>query len=441
MKALDFITSQPWAIEQSALEQMLTILERREDLEALQTRIGEPLRNTRTVEDRGGVAVIPVTGPIFRYANLFTEISGGTSTQVLATDIQTALDDVSIRALVLEINSPGGRSDGVNELAQMIYDARGKKPIRAYVEGAGQSAGYWIGSAAEQLIVDKTALVGSIGVVATLLKDTGKRDERSGVKRIEIVSSSSPNKRVDPETDEGRAAYQTIVDEMADVFIEAVAKHRAVTPEVVRNDFGRGGSLVGLSAVRAGMADRAGSLESVIAELAGPRNTKFGGIHMSKAKTIAVATTAALHAAVNEGYTLEQITITEPDLDKVRAEAKAEGLAEGETKAGEQITAARAEGVAEGEKAERARIVGIQALAAPGFEKEIHEAIEAGTSVEATAVSLMKLAKDRGVTLSQLAADGSRIVPHGNPADPHASSRKLSRTSIFAGRAKAVAPS
>ena len=129
---------------------LLAVADRQGDPEALEARLGRPLDNTRAVSIRDGVAVIPITGPIMRYANLFTRISGATSTQELATDLQTALDSPQVRAIVLNIDSPGGEASGINELADMIHASRGKKPIKAYVGGTGASAAYWIASAADE---------------------------------------------------------------------------------------------------------------------------------------------------------------------------------------------------------------------------------------------------------------------------------------------------
>jgi signal peptide peptidase SppA len=264
-RAINFILGQAWLIEPSWLPKILDIANRVGDPEALATQLGRPLDNTQTVDHRpGGIAVVPITGPIFRYANLFTNISGATSTQVLATDIRAALDDPSVRSIVLEIDSPGGEAAGINELAQMIYDARALKPIKAYISGVGASAAYWIASAASQIIVDPTSLLGSIGVVMSVT-DTVDRDAKAGVRNIDIVSSQSPNKRPDLRSDSGRAQMQTLVDSMAAVFIQSIARNRGVTPNTVANKFGKGGMLVGAEAVRAGMADGLGSLEGLIA--------------------------------------------------------------------------------------------------------------------------------------------------------------------------------
>jgi len=263
MSAIAAIISSHWLILPEALQRMAAIAERDFDHESLAARQGVPLDNTRTSEKRGSVAVIPVTGPIFRYANLFTAISGATSTQVLATDFQAALDDPAIKAIVLDINSPGGQADGVNELAQLIYASRARKPITAYIGGTGASAAYWIASAANRIVVDPTALVGSIGVVSSVVDSSGA-DARAGRKTYEIVSQVSPRKRPDVSTDEGRAQYQEIVDRLAQVFVNAVARNRGTTAANVVDNYGAGGILVGQDAVKAGMADALGSLESTI---------------------------------------------------------------------------------------------------------------------------------------------------------------------------------
>jgi capsid assembly protease len=266
--AYNVVATRPWLITPDSLETILAIANRMGDPEALQTKIGKRLENSRTVEMIDGVAVIPVTGPIFRHANLFTEISGATSTQVLATDIRAALENSYVNGIVLNIDSPGGEAAGINELANFIASASKRKRIVAYAGGTMASAAYWIGVAPGEVVIDATAVLGSIGVVMSYT-DTSKRDEKSDVRRMEIVSSVSPSKRVDPNSDAGRAQIQTLVDSLADVFVGAVAKYRRTTPEKVVSDFGGGGVLVGQAAVKAGMADRIGSLDEVIAALAG----------------------------------------------------------------------------------------------------------------------------------------------------------------------------
>lgn len=257
---LTAIARDPWLIESSALEQILAIAQRLNDApEAVATQLGRPLDNTRTVQMHGSVAEIPVTGPIFRYANLFTEISGATSLEVLARDFHTAANNPAVSRIVLNMNSPGGQSTGIAEFAGLIRAST--KPVAAYVGDLAASACYWLAAACDQIIVSPTALLGSIGVVMSYRPSSTRDGEKPP---IEIVSSQSPLKRADPETEKGRLEAQRVVDQLAAVFIADVAAYRGVSQETVLADFGRGGILVGAHAVAAGMADRIGTLQSVL---------------------------------------------------------------------------------------------------------------------------------------------------------------------------------
>jgi signal peptide peptidase SppA len=426
--AFSIAASRPWLIQQEALETVLAVAQRMGDPEALQARTGRPLDNARRVSMRDGVAVIPVTGPIFRYANLFSEISGATSTQVLATDIQAALDNKFVRAIVLDMNTPGGEATGINELANLIREGRKIKPIKAYGGGLMASAGYWLGSAADEIIIDDTAMLGSIGVLMSYL-DTSERDTKAGVRRVEIVSSQSPDKRVDPATDEGRTKVQAVVDGLAELFVAAVATNRNTTPEKVLSDFGRGGVLIGRAAVKAGMADRIGSLETVIAELAGSASNSTRNTTMSsKSGQVTVSTTDDLRQALAAGYTADQITIASNDA------AIATARAEGET-------AGRTAATAEAVKAERERINAVQALAREGFDAELKTALDEGHSPEAFALALMKAAQDRGVTLDAIKKDSPPAAGHGGAGDDNKGGPRISAKSIFDQRREAMAKS
>lgn len=270
--ALNYLMSQPWALDAQLLSLMGDIANRDADSIELDDFIpgaleGKPGKAvTRGMEKReGGVALIHVNGVISRYASMFHAICGGTATQMLARDFTSAMNDPSVKSVVLYIDSPGGEADGIHEFSEMVYQARGKKPIVAYVGGSGCSAAYWIATAADEVVMDATARVGSIGTVMTIRRRKASPDDT--VETLEIVSSQSPNKRLDPGTDEGRAAYQEQLDQLAEVFIERVARNMGVSRDTVLKDFGGGGVKIGQTAVDKGMARRLGSLEGVIDEL------------------------------------------------------------------------------------------------------------------------------------------------------------------------------
>ncbi|MEX5504152.1 S49 family peptidase [Pseudomonas putida] len=403
-RALELAASQPWLMMPDALDNLLTISDRMGDPVALATKRGERLDETRRVTMRGSVAVVPITGPIFRYANLFTEISGATSTQILATDIQRALDDPKVKSIVLNIDSPGGVASGINELAEMIYAGRDRKRIVAYIGGIGASAAYWIASAASEIVIDEASLAGSIGVVVEAVIEDEKKTGRT---RYQIVSRNAPNKRPDLGTEEGRAKMGETIDAMAEVFVGKVARNLGVAAEKVPAMGDNGGIRVGADAVKHGLAHRVGSLESLITELAKPATTFPRTNTMTTVKTTAELRTAI--AAGTDPNTIEIAQADQPDTAAIRAEAAT---------------------------AERERIKGINSLAVKGFEKEIGVAIDDGSSVEATALVLFKASQDRGISLAGIKGDAQGVTGTIPPEGGQAGERKAVVSAIVSGASR-----
>lgn len=380
-----------WAIDETWLPVLLDIADRRDltgrdDLpEAVAARVGTRLDNTRSVEVRDGVAVVPVMGPIFRYGNLFTEVSGATSLAQLAKDFSTALNDPAVSAIVLNVDSPGGQASGIAEFAAMVHQARGVKPVTAYVSDYGASAAYWIAAAAGDVVVAETASLGSIGCVTTMAAPTAE----GSAKVLEFVSSQSPNKRPDLATEAGRAEIQSRVDTLAGIFIDAVARYRGLDgADAVVAAGNRGGLRIGADAVAAGLADRVGSFEGVLASLAARRSPR-PSLPSSTPKAEATMDLSTLDAAT--------LTAQRPDL----------------------ATALRADGAA----AERARLAGIDAAAA-GYTKGNEELIASlkadptkGPGDAAVAILAAERAKGPKV-LEQMRADETGAAKP--PAAPNA---------------------
>lgn len=357
-RALTAILSNPWAITTEALETIVAIAEREHEfaggnLEALEKRLGRPLGNTEVAYTRDNVAVIPVEGPLFSKANLFTMISGATSYDVLARDFQAALDDPSVQSIVLKISSPGGAVEGTSQLAQMIYEARGTKPITAYISGQGASAAYWIASAADTIVAADTAIIGSIGVQSGMTV----RDPKAGEKSYRFVSSQSPNKNASPDTKAGSDQMQQMVDHLAIVFIESLAEYRGITVEKVLADFGQGAVFVANEALNRGMIDKVSSFESML-------NTLQQEIaSMDYADLTAAALAEKRPDLVAEIRDSALASVTKPDLAAIRAE---------------------------GVSAERARITELEALAVPGAEELVAKFKSDGTEPAVAALAIIK---------------------------------------------------
>lgn len=368
VSAIDLVAATPWAIAPEMLDTIRAISLRENDsIDALEAKLGRPLQNTRSVALRGDVAVVPITGPIFRYANLFTQISGATSMDVLAKDFTAALEDPQVSSIVLDINSPGGQVTGIAEFAAMVRAAG--KPVVAYVDGTAASAAYWIAAAASQVVMSKNAMAGNVGAVLGL-------DTRKDPNRAEIVSSQSPNKRPDVATDAGRAQLQALVDAQAQVFIEDVATFRGKTPEAVIADWNGGAVFIAADAVRLGMADRLGTLEEVIAGLAGKQNPKPAPIPTMKGNAM----------------TLEELRAAHPELCAALVE----------------------EGRTDGAAAERQRILDVEAQAMPGHEALI-AALKADGKTTGPEAAIQVLAAERAVVAGRartIGEDAPAPVPH-----------------------------
>ena len=353
-RVLDAAMGLPWAITEPALSTILEVAAREgRSPESVERELGRQLDNTRTVRVRDGVAVIPVQGPMFRYANIFTRISGATAYEELATDIGAALSDPNVHAVVLDIDSPGGMVDGVHEVAEMIYRARAEKPTAAFVSGLGASAAYYIASGAERVLASPTAVVGSVGTVLRAWPEAENGE-------LKFVSSQSPKKALDPFSEDAKereAAYeelQSLVDGLAQVFIETVAKNRDTEPSTVLAGYGQGGVLVGEAAVAAGMADGLTTLEELIAEMSkdrrdgGSAGLLVAGGDAATGPSTQEANMPKKETGAGAAERQEQPTVDRAYIDAHHAELVAEIAAEAKA-------------------AERKRILAIHALPASGF--------------------------------------------------------------------------
>jgi capsid assembly protease len=275
MNLHDVVTA-PWAIQSEKLLEIRRIYEMHlagahADLSAVEAALGQPLQNERAGwRLEGAVAVVPVVGVLAKRANLLTRISGGTSTQIAGEMLAEAAQTSGVEAVLLEIDSPGGQVDGVQQLAQQVAQLRADgRRVAAWINGVGASGAYWIASAAERIyLADETTMVGSIGVVATHM-DVSKREDSLGIKTTEITAGKY--KRIAsayaPLSKEGRATIQEQVDAIYSVFVESVAAGRGVTVDRVLTGMADGRVFIGRAAIAAGLADGVAGFDALVAAL------------------------------------------------------------------------------------------------------------------------------------------------------------------------------
>ena len=219
----------------------------------------------------GKVAVLPLYGVVSQRASLVSEISGaggGTSIEKLQTQFRQALSDPDCKAIVFDVDSPGGSVAGVPELAQEIYDARKQKPITAVCNSMACSAAYWLASAASDVVVTQSGQCGSIGVFM-LHTDQSEGLKREGIK-VSVIKAGkykAEGGSWEPLSDDAREFCQGQVDSFYSMFVKAVAAQRGTSQGSVRDGYGEGRSRLAADAVKAGLADRIGTLDNVLSKL------------------------------------------------------------------------------------------------------------------------------------------------------------------------------
>ncbi len=263
--------SEIWALAPEKLLAIVDLLTMQADgvlLDAadIEARIAPQTANA-VARQQGAIAVVPLRGLISPRASMLpnSSTSGGTTAEGFAAAIDSAAADESIKAIVIDADTPGGNVMQVDEAAAAVAAVRGVKPIVVQVSGSLASAGYWIGAAADEVVVSPSSQVGAIGV-RTAYDDVTAAMERQGVSR-EIISAGRYKGEgiLGPLSDDTRAYMQSRVDDYYGMFVDRVASGRGVTSAAVRDGFGQGRMLGAAAAVREGMADRVATMKDTLA--------------------------------------------------------------------------------------------------------------------------------------------------------------------------------
>ncbi len=207
-------------------------------------------------------AIIPIHGILTKKPGAFDGFLGMTSYEKIHEEMESALGDKSIETILLDIDSPGGEVNGVFDLADFIYSARGKKRIIAIANDDAYSAAYAIASSAEKVFVSRTSGVGSIGVIASHI-DQSRFDEKQGIKYTTIFAGSRKNdlNPHEPMTSESLESLQKEVDRLYEMFLQLTARNRGLSIEKIRST--EAGLYFGEKAVEIGLADGMAILSSI----------------------------------------------------------------------------------------------------------------------------------------------------------------------------------
>ena len=202
--------------------------------------------------------------PRIAVVEIFGAIQGGAKVGEYVHLIDGLKEDKRVRAVILEIDSPGGSAPASEYLYGAVTRLAARKPVIAFVRGIGASGSYMAACGATKIVALPSSIIGSIGVISIgpVAKDLLKRIG------IEVtVSKSGEYKDMgafyrDP-TKEEMQKRDDLITQFFDIFVDIVARSRRMTPEKVK-EYATGEVFTGKKAAEFGLVDEVGDMDLAI---------------------------------------------------------------------------------------------------------------------------------------------------------------------------------
>ena len=203
--------------------------------------------------DDGQIAIVEIVGPIY-------------DTKPTVDLLTTFSKQSSIKAIVLQINSPGGGAAASQEIYREVQRAReefGKKVV-ASMSSVAASGGYYIACGAEVIVANPATITGSIGVLAEWV-NWGDLMAWAKLKNVlfksgEFKDTGNPTRSM---TDDERQYFQGLIDNLYEQFVEVVAEGRKMSVEDVK-PLADGRIFTGEDALSKGLIDELGTLQDAV---------------------------------------------------------------------------------------------------------------------------------------------------------------------------------
>lgn len=220
-----------WAIDPQALERMRAVLR----TAPAEVRAEAFVAPSLATEIAGNVAVIPVRGVLVRRTTWMSQLFDEVGMEEVTAAVNAAAGNSAVRSIVLRIDSPGGNSDGITELADAVFAAREQKRVIAQIEGTATSGAYWLASQATEIWAQRMDVIGSIGARMMIMFDASEAMERDGVKPVQIDTGEfkSAGELGLPISDTQVAEFQKFVDTIFADFQAAIKRGRGISQAVL----------------------------------------------------------------------------------------------------------------------------------------------------------------------------------------------------------------
>ncbi|RLG58627.1 MAG: signal peptide peptidase SppA [Candidatus Hydrothermarchaeota archaeon] len=216
------------------------------------------------------VAIIPIYGEITMGDGTLS--SKGVTPTKLRKYFEQACEDSSIKAVVLEINSPGGSVVASEEIAELVKKCKKEKPVVAWLGDIATSGAYYVASSSSYIVADKASITGSIGVISIFPEYSGLL-KKIGI-NVTIIKAGEYKDFASgfrPMREEEKEMMQSVIMEIYEEFIREVAENRNLSEEYIKK-LAEGKIYSGKQAKEFGLVDEVGSKEKAIkkaCELAG----------------------------------------------------------------------------------------------------------------------------------------------------------------------------
>jgi signal peptide peptidase SppA len=247
-----------------------------------------------------GIAVVSVVGTLVARSGYLDSSSGLLAYGAIGDAIEAAMANPSVRGILLDVDSPGGEVGGLFDLVTRIgaLKASAGIPLWAVANEDALSAAYAIASAADRIYVTQTGEVGSIGVVAAHVDESGA-DTQAGFAWSFIFAGQQKvdGNAHEPLSQRARDAIQADVDRLYGEFCTLVATNRDLTVRTVRDT--HAATYRGELAIQAGLADRLGTLDLASAEMAAELDAAL--TYTAPAQIVRRSTSMATNESETEG--------------------------------------------------------------------------------------------------------------------------------------------
>jgi capsid assembly protease len=256
----------PLMVERARLETILSVLGPRIDIDAvLPADITETSDRRAFTVTPNGIAIVPIVGTLVKRAGAMEAASGLLSYTAIEEMILDAATDPAVKAILMDIDSPGGEVGGVFDLAELIVQARETKPVWAIADDAF-SAAYLLASTAERIYLPQAAGIGSVGIIAVHV-DESQKDAKEGRSYTTVHAGARKNdfSSHEPLSDDARSNLQQEVDRLYSMFVGVVAQGRNIPDAAVRAT--EAGIYFGANAITVGLADQIGTIRDALVDI------------------------------------------------------------------------------------------------------------------------------------------------------------------------------